>query len=268
MKKITIILFAVLMLFVSACGKQPADEIHATSDIEISSSTAETEATISTFSQNHDTTTQPNFKYPPHYTTTQITQISGNPENNEPPHMSIHTLESIAELENAHKTMSATEFAQFLWDTENYWGSSITSQEDALKVLDEIKRTTIILLDGNKDNFEEALLYEESHFLTNTIIMNDTGNIICTYYTPYRENVKTKTLGESQKATFIKEISANGVTADVYNFDRGDKYEIYAEILVDESRIVLRVTEEQTIEEFESVFARLEFVKIGDLIKS
>lgn len=182
----------------------------------------------------------------------------------EPPPMSFFTLEQLKKFKNACETMNDDEFIQFLDDSENLNSSFINNREEALSVLNAIESTTIVLLDGEKSNFNEIDYYEKGSTITQPVFMSESRNLVCCYYTNLSENnVKT----QHEKLKYIAEVTANGITAEVYLLPNGDVDEFYAEMFVDGTRITYRVTEEQTIEEFEEDFARLEFVKIGDLLE-
>ena len=184
----------------------------------------------------------------------------------EPPYASYFTFKQLKDLKNACETMNDEELNKFITDSRNLWGSSIHNRETALTTLEAIENTTIVLLDGDKSNFYEIHYHDERFYITQPVIMSETKNLVCTYYTNLsEENVKTHH-ENTEYITYLTDVSANGVTANVYLFPNGDVDEFYAEMFVDGTRISYRVTEEQTIEEFEADFARLEFVKIGDLL--
>lgn len=162
--------------------------------------------------------------------------------------------------------MNDEELFEYMHSKENLWGSQIFSTEEALTYIEAIENTTVILLDGKPENLKKITFHELPLYITQPITMSDTRNLVCTYYTNLSDdNIKTKH-ENNEYIWYVTAVTANGVTADVYMYPNGDVDEFYAEMFVDGTRIRYRVTEEQTIEEFEADFARLEFVKFGDLI--
>ncbi|MBQ2842376.1 MAG: hypothetical protein IJE72_05020 [Clostridia bacterium] len=274
MKKNIIFPILIALVLLSSCDNYVVDQPKSTSTEQRNTSTSHyedysvQEETI-TLSKVHNT--QEN-SYNILNTTKTETSVSTTEKQNkdaaneEPPYASYFTFKQLKEFKNACETMNDEELNQYITDSRNLWGSSIHNRETALSTLDAIENTTIVLLDGDKSNFYEIHYHDERFYITQPVIMSETKNLVCTYYTNLsEENIKTHH-ENTEYITYFTDVTANGVTANVYISPNGDVDEFYAEMFVDGTRITYRVTEEQTIEEFEADFARLEFVKIGDLL--
>ena len=302
MKKFLIILCALSLVFVSACDNRSNTQNDTTTLADYKSSTTEaiknkftsndiTSNTVATENlstkdeqtpfDNTENKTEDGFSKSKKETTSQTDKGTTNTEVNNfnsknqseeiitkgSPPFCYFTLEQLKTYKNACETMSEKEFERFVKNSRNFADSNIDNLETAQTVMKAIEDTTVILLDGEKSNFYEIAYHEKSLYISQPVIMSETKNLVCTYYTNLsEENVKTHH-ENTEYITYLTDVTANGVTANVYIYPNGDVDELYAEMFVDGTRITYRVTEEQTIEEFEADFARLQFVKIGDLLK-
>lgn len=275
MKKYFLFLILVVFILLSSCGINKVSKLETTTNFDnvttthITKTNKPDETTKKTFE-----TQQMQSELPEEKSSTTNSKINDLTTKNqtsdtiskEPPYASYFTFEQLKEFKNACETMNDEELKQYINNSRNLWGSSIHNRETALTTLKAIESTTIALLDGNKSNFHEIHYHDNRFYITQPIIMSETKNLVCTYYTNLNEeNVKTHH-ENTEYITYLTDVTANGVTANVYIYPNSDVDEFYAEMFVDGTRISYRVTEEQTIEEFEADFARLKFIKIGDLL--
>lgn len=275
MKRYFLFLILVVSIFLSSC------EIDKTSKLETTTNFDNITTTHITETNKSDETTTKMFETQQiqgeflgeksSATNSKINDITTKKQisdatSKEPPPVCYFTFDQLKVFKNACETMNEDEFSQFIKNSRNLLDGSINNLETAQIALKAIEDTTVILLDGEKSNFYEIAYHEKSLYISQPVIMSETKNLVCTYYTNLsEENVKTHH-ENTEYITYLTDVSVNGVTANVYIYPNGDVDEFYAEMFVDGTRISYRVTEEQTIEEFEADFARLEFVKIGDLL--
>lgn len=219
----------------------------------------------------------PNLFNPDDETTTSVSQEELTSENqtensddyieHEPPYMFYFTLENFVEFKNAYETMTEEEFGEFIYETKKYYGNAnIHSREDAKRIIEMAESTTVILLDGKTENFQEMDFYVENNYMFQPVIIVDgQRHIGCSYYPPLNEKSETFLYDNVEGAEFIKEVTNGEVTAKVYFYND----EFRAEMRVNGTLIRYRVwtsTGVDSIEEFEADFARFEFAKIGDLL--
>ena len=271
MKRYFLLLILVVFILSSSCGVDNVSKFEETTSFnnlstthifkdEITTEAFETQQTSRKLIENKNSTT--NSKINKLTTKNQISDTISK----EPPPVCYFTLEQLKMYKNACESMTEDEFIRFAKNSRNLLDGSINNLKAAQIALNAIEDTTVILLDGEKSNFYEIAYHEKSLYISQPVIMSETKNLVCTYYTNLsEENVKTHH-ENTEYITYLTDVTANGVTANVYLYPNGDVDELYAEMFIDGTRITYRVTEEQTIEEFEADFARLEFVKIGDLL--
>ncbi len=184
---------------------------------------------------------------------------------NSAPQILYLTLEDIIAVETAYNNMKEEEFENFISNYPKHYNmNGIENRSDAKIILDELKETTIILLDGDKNNISEMYFYLGRNEIQQSIIVEGDRRIVCYYYTPQNINGSSSKYSNSNQANLVKEITVNGITAKVSKFPNSELF--FADISLNNTVICYRVTEAQTIEEFEADFTRLKFVKIGDLL--
>lgn len=268
MKKILCVILITVLFLLSACTKAPDAE--QTADTTQPESTAEVTAAAEESTEAVKENTQA-------VAIETKTQASATEENmadyisgsEAPPPASRFTLEQLKEYKNAYSTMNDEDFLQFVIKADNLADTDIRSREEGKAMVEAIENTTVVLLDADKTNFRKMNYSELSYTISQPVKMSETRNLVCTYYTDLSEDNYKKVYENSETITYVTDITVNGVTASVYRRSNSvtGVDEFLAELFVDGTRISYRVTEEQTIEEFEADLARLEFVKIGDLLE-
>lgn len=184
---------------------------------------------------------------------------------NSAPQILFLTLDDIAAVETAYDKMEEDEFTQFISEhPKHYEANGINSRSDAKKVVDELKETTIFLLDGNEKNVSEMYFYLEQNKIQQPIFIENDKKIICTYYTPQNNQTTNSSLDNNPNAEFLDEFTVNGILIKIYQIQNNTSH--FAELIVNNTSIFCRITNMENINEIKTCFDRITFVKIGDLL--
>lgn len=184
---------------------------------------------------------------------------------NSAPQILFLTLDDIASVEASYNNMEEDEFKRFISEhPKHYEANGIYSRSDAKNVIDELKETTILLLDNNEKNVSEMYFYLERNEIQQPVIIENDKRIICTYYTPQSNQKAISSLGNNPNAEFLDEFTVNGVCIRIYKIQNNTSY--FAELIVNDTYIFCRITNMENIEEIKTHFSRITFVKIGDLL--
>lgn len=274
MKKILkTFLLLLLLISLTCCANQEKNNkttSHQNSKTILNNSSFFSEKTHgnnSTTTKHSNISTQKNFEISTTISALSTTNIltPDTLNENSAPQILYLTLEDIIAVETAYNNMGEEEFENFISDYPKHYNmNGIENRSDAKIILDELKETTIILLDGDKNNISEMYFYVGRNEIQQSIIVEGDRRMVCYYYTPQNINGSSSKYSNSSQANLVKEITVNGITAKVSKFANSELF--FADISLNDTVICYRVTETQTIEEFEADFARLEFVKISDLL--
>lgn len=184
---------------------------------------------------------------------------------NSAPQILFLTLDDIAAVETAYDKMEEDEFTQFISEhPKHYEANGINSRSDAKRVVDELKETTIFLLDGNEKNVSEMYFYLEQNKIQQPVIIENDKKIICTYYTPQNNQRTNSSLVNNPNAEFLDEFTVNGTLIRIYQIQNNDSH--FAELIVNNTSIFCRITNMENVDEIKTCFNRITFVKIGDLL--
>lgn len=184
---------------------------------------------------------------------------------NSAPQILFLTLDDIAAVETAYNNMNEKEFNQFISEhPKHYEANGINNRSDAKNVVDELKETTIFLLDENEKNVSEMYFYLERNEIQQPIIIENDKKIICTYYTPQNTQRTNSSLDNNPNAEFLDEFTVNGVLIRIYQIQNNDSH--FAELIVNNTSIFCRITNMENVDEIKTCFSRITFVKIGDLL--
>lgn len=188
------------------------------------------------------------------------------PYSNSAPKIIFLSFAELKLINEALETMSAEEFEKYMSEENPALSlSGMHNYKKAKILIDELKETTILLLNNELSfNSKFSFYYErnEVHIFSD---LSEKKRVACYAFTPQRETSKEYGMSLNENLVFLNETQKDGVTLKVYDSlyeDRG----FHIETEIDNTYITLWINKKQNIEEFESDLARLEFIKIGDLL--
>lgn len=267
-KAFTIVLCFLFLIAIASCtDKQGTNESSASSSTNKAEYLSES-ATAATTAQKSNELKDKESKadiLPSENETTEVPFDSAEHNENSAPQILFLTLDNISEIETAYNNMEDEAFERFISEhPKHYEANGITNRSDARKVIDEIKETTIILLDGDEENVSEMYFYLERNEIQQSISVNGEKRIICTYYTPLDDHTNNAMLAGNPNAEFLEELLVDNVPVKLYRLQNNDSY--FAELSVGNTDIFCRIINMENINELKTYFDRLTFVKIGDLL--
>ncbi len=270
MKKILIVLsFLLLTVLVSCADEYQSDTYNISSKVKTDlptngyayqneKTTIVREEIVFQTNEDENSTTALNSE-------SMIQKSFGTDNENSAPEILFLTLEDIATIENAFQNMDENEFEKFIAaHPKHYAANGIRSRTDAKVILDELKETTVILIDNNTDNVSEMYFYSERNEIQQTVLLENGKRIICTYYTPKNSQHTGFSLGNNEETALIDEMIVDGISAKIYRIKNNDSY--FVELNVNNTAVLCRVVNMETVDELILCFNRLTFVKIGDLL--
>lgn len=196
-----------------------------------------------------------------------LTESYSENNQNSAPMVVYATLTDLKEIKSAFDSMQPDEFMDYMENEKfNQYITGMWDYENSKALFDELCATTIPLLDGDEKNFSEIGFYWKNNSIHQLIFFDDVQRVSALIDTVKSTQPKELQLGDDVNFISVKPIDNDNYTAQIYEVENAD-YSFFADIITDDTYIVLRSHDIQTIEDFESCFARLEFVKIGDLLK-
>lgn len=270
MKKTIVILSVMILLFTVACSKQIVEEPSTTSgfDTYTNSTKAETDLTqkskteITEFAENETSKVEEHSEK----MSSTVQNISQEDAEEVPPYMLTVDLSDLKQIKTAAKTMDEAEFTEYM--SENFADEAVNgmnSLDKAKIILDELEGTYLPLLDGDESNFSTVSFYLGNNEVHQLTYFDENRRIVAYSQTPKYDAQKRRLFGEyNENAILVKTVENDLYNAKVYTTE--NKEHFYVDLFIGDSYIYLRTHDIQTTEEFESDFARLEFVKLGDLI--
>lgn len=271
MKKLLCILFIFMILF-TACTKQPETNQSTVSNehpsavkssitaffaVKPNKSAAETDIT-----QNSLTT----FKETNLETTAKKSTSSKEEVQESAPMILFLELSELKEIKHAFDTMEPAEFQTYMEKEHvNTCMNGMWDYESSTALLNEMCSTYVPVLDNDPDNLSEFQFYWERNDIYQLLIFSEEQRASVLIDTV--NNTEPKELQFDGEAVCISEktIERDNYTAHLYEYENAD-YRFFADLLIDNTYIVLRSGWIDTMEEFEECFNRLTFVKIGDLL--
>ena len=269
MKKLLSIMFVFLFLF-SACNKQSSLEETTTKSYPESSANKTFGDLTTGYYDITETITNSTQSTTERNQTIDITSNASNSheenvQNSSPVYIFIG-LDELREVKKAYDTMTADDFQAYM-EAEHLdtYMTGMWDYENSTALLDEMCSTYVPVLDNNPNNLSEFAFYWKSHCIDQLIIFDGDERVSVIANTA--NNPKTKELNLGEDAIYIshKNIEKDGFTARLHKVENAD-YPFFAEIIIDDTYIILRSCGIDTMEDFEKCFNRLTFVKIGDLL--
>lgn len=267
MKKILCVLF-VFSLMLTACSKQidrstTTQKTVSTTEIETESSEKENQTTKELTEKDRETVPDTLNAIE---TSAKTAKTETENVQNSSPMMIYVSLEDLKEIKKAYDTMSDDDFMSYMKaeKTDQYM-TGLWDYENAEKLLHELFSTTMPLLDGNPENFSEIVFYWKNNSINQIIMFDDEKSVSVIVYTINSTEPKELQLDDNTVFISEKSIEIKDYTAKIYEVEN-NYYSFFADIVAEESYIVLRSNYIETMDDFEACVKRLELVKLGDLI--
>lgn len=271
MKKSLCILFIFISLF-TACTKQSETNQTTTSDkqqsavksnIAVFSAANQNESALETdITQNPLTTLK---ETNPKTTTEKATSAKEEAQEGAPMIIFL-SLDELKEIKHAFDTMEADEFQTYMEKEHiNTCMNGMWDYESSTALLNEMCSTYVPLLDGNPDKLDNISFYWERNDIYQLLIFDEEQRASVLIDTVNNTEPKGLQFGNEVVCISEKTIEKDNYTAHLYEYENAD-YRFFADILIDDTYIVLRSGWIDTMEAFEACFNRLSFVKIGDLL--
>ncbi len=177
------------------------------------------------------------------------------------------TFEDLKDIKNEYDTKDSDGFMSYLENekTKQYM-TGMWNYDNASVLINELCSTVVPLLDCNIDNFGEIAFYWESYSVYQLIMFDESKRVLVSIDTVNSTQPKELQLGVDAEFVTVKDVQNDCYSAKLYEVKNAD-YLFFADIYVEDTYIVLKTMNIETFEEFEACFARLEFVKIGDLLE-
>ena len=269
MKRLLIILFVFLFLF-SACKKQPLNEETTTQFYPESSTNKTFKELITVFSDLKENTTNLTQSATEKNDIDSITDNNSNSfeenvQNSGPVYIFIE-LDELKEVKKAYDSMESDDFQEYMENEHvDTYMTGMWDYKSSTALLDEMCSTYVPVLDNNPNNISEFGFYWKSNSIHQLVIFG--GDKRASVIINTVENTEPKELQFDNEAVCLskKNIEKDNYIANLYEYQNTD-YRFYADVLIDDTYIVLRSDWIDTMEEFEECFNRLTFVKIGDLL--
>ena len=266
MKKSLIILFIFLFLF-SACQKQPlTQETTAESLPESSTSKAFNDLTTDLQKEVINPTQTPTENNSTVYIKNNTSNSSKETIQSSSPMIIFITLDELKEIKKAYDSMTAYDFQNYM-QTEHTDAcmTGMWDYENSTVLLNEMCSTYVPVLDNNPDNLSELGFYWQSNSIHQLLIFDGDKRASVIINTVKNTESKELQLNNDAISIFKKTIEKDNYISHLYEYQNTD-YRFYADVLIDDTYIVLRSDWIDTTEDFEECFSRLSFVKIGDLL--
>lgn len=271
MKKTIVILSVMILLFTVACNKQIVEEPSTTSGFDTyidSTKAAETDLTqknkteITEYAENGTSKVEEHSEKK----ISTVQDVSQKDAEEVPPYMLTVDLNDLKQIKTATKTMDEAEFAEYM--SKNFAAEVVNGMNTLDKtkiILDELEGTYLPLLDGDESNFSTVSFYLGNNEVHQLTYFDKSRRIVAYSQTPKYDTQKRRLFGEyNENAVLVRTVENDLYNAKVYTTENTEHF--YVDLIIGDSYIYLRTHDIQTIDEFEADFARLEFVKIGDLL--
>lgn len=172
-------------------------------------------------------------------------------------------IKTLKELKKAAATMTDAEFENYLEENRFIfaWLEMVNTVEKFNSLIYDIENIYVAVLDTDSYDDVSLTYYTREKRIFQAVSFSETKRFAFDYYVGIDPIYYFKDL---EGAEYVKTIEINSVNANVYELESRKGF--CADAVLGEQEFDIRVSEKQTIEEFEADFARLEFVKIGDLL--
>ncbi len=176
------------------------------------------------------------------------------------------TLNDLKELKFAFDSMEPNDFMTYIKDEKPmHYSGGLYDYEKASNLLQELFSTSIVLHENNAELLESISFYWERNSIHQLISFEEDKKVSAMIDTPESESPKELQLGDDTVYLYEKEINGENFSSTLYETENSD-YKFFANVVTENTHIVLRSHNIPTFDYFESGFLKLRFVKIGDLL--
>lgn len=267
MKKTLIIAVCFLLVIVSGCKNSfiPENSITEVQDSTVKSTNNTVEQSLS---QKEKTTSEQAQTTSEKYNTVKESKEEESHENTPYPNNLRLNIGVLKDLKSAVNTMNDDEFNEYLKNLEKnkftlVWLESTDTAEKLKSLLDDIENTYVAVLDTSTVDDISFIYYFEEKRIFQAVSFTENLRFAFDFYVSREPIYLYSTVIDTE---YVTSVEINSVKADIHKSESRAGFCVDA--VFDGQKFTFRVTEEQTLEEFEETFSRLEFVKIGDLINS
>lgn len=269
MKKSIIVILALSFLVFWGCdsrkdGKNLTDI--SSSDVSVSSTKKEQSTAPSTTQKEREfestENTTKHIKSETDSPKTTKTQSSSNSEESPPSDIVSLNIITLRNVKEAAETMNDEEFFNYL--QYNYFDAincDFDTPEKFLSFLEQIENIYIARLPGDDESIKSLNYKIGRGEVFQSILMQDSLRFAFNFYVSVEPDFYYSMLDGSE---YIKSIENDSIKADIYKIKSREGF--CADAVIYNQYANFRASEAQTLEDFETDFARLEFVKIGDLL--
>ena len=271
MKKILCLFLLITILF-TACKNETPNHTEATNTpLNISQNETESLSEIQTNKKPVSDLSKPDLSVSSNITTSQKRvettnkTVTGKTQESAP-FIIFLSLDELKEIKNAFDTMEADEFQSYMEkEHPNTCMNGMWDYENSTALLNEMCSTYLPVLDGDAQKLDNISFYQESNKIHQLVVFDENKRASVIVNTV--ENTEPQKIILGDEASYISEktIEKDNYIAHLYEYENAD-YRFFADILIDNTYIVLRSNWIDTMEDFENCFNRLTFVKIGDLL--
>ncbi|MBR5562409.1 MAG: hypothetical protein IKW12_04585 [Clostridia bacterium] len=176
------------------------------------------------------------------------------------------TINELKEIKSAFDSMNETDFMTYIEKEKPiHYSGGLYDYEKASDLLQELFSTSTVLFDNNTESLESISFYWERNSVHQLISFGDDKKVSAMIDTPESTGTKELQLGDNTVYLYEKEINGKNYSATLYETENTD-YKFFANVITENSHIVLRSHNIQSFDDFENGFLKLRFVKIGDLL--
>lgn len=192
------------------------------------------------------------------------TQESSAGLQHTPPYILTESVEDLRRIKKATQTVDESEFEDYM---KNNFSTEAVNKMDSLEntkaILDELESSYAVVLDDKQNDLNFAF-YVDSHLFHQIVFFDEQRRIAANVHTPENNKPKTPNFEENSVLETIS-LEEYGYDGNIYVIEGSEHF--FADIIIEESYILIRSHGIETLEDFENCFSRLSFVKIGDLIE-
>lgn len=176
------------------------------------------------------------------------------------------TINEVKEIKSAFDSMNETDFMTYIEKEKPiHYSGGLYDYEKATDLLQELFSTSIVLFDNNTESLDSISYYWERNRVHQLISFGDDKKVSAMIDTPESTGTKELQLGDNTVYLCEKEINGENYSATLYETENTD-YKFFANVVTENSHIVLRSHNIQSFDDFENGFLKLRFVKTGEFL--
>lgn len=268
MKKALFAAICFLLIIVSGCKNSSISENNTTTTYNSTVSSTNISAPTETPSFEETAFWEQTQTTSNEHSTIKETSVKNTNSNTPYPDNLRLNIGVLKDLKSAIDTMDDDEFSKYLKTVErnqytSVWFESIDTAEEIRNLLAEIENTYVAVLDTVSNDDVSFIYYFEEKRIFQSVSYTENLRFAFDFYVSGEPTFLYSTVINTD---YVTSVEINSVKADIHKSESRAGFCVDA--VFDGQKFTFRVTEEQTLEEFEETFSRLKFVKIGDLINS